>query len=99
MLSMPKVRNAASDLVKAGFFGQILTMAQYSLLWSHLFGVSLSAVGFSVSRNVLESKSPKYSKALGYSLVSAGLTCVSLLPISGAWLVIFQGIMMIANGN
>eukprot|EP01122_Echinamoeba_exundans_P015728 TRINITY_DN7610_c0_g1_i1.p1 TRINITY_DN7610_c0_g1~~TRINITY_DN7610_c0_g1_i1.p1 ORF type:complete len:156 (-),score=18.83 TRINITY_DN7610_c0_g1_i1:231-698(-) len=99
MLSVPKVRDTASALVKAGFFGQVSTPAQFSLLWSQLFGITLSAVGFSVSRNVLETKSPKYSKALGYGLVSAGITCVSVLPISGAWLVIAQGIMMILNGN
>ena len=86
-------------LIKAGFFGKMASPAQYAVLWSQLFGMTLSAVGFSVSSNVFESKSPQYSKTLGYALIAAGLTCASLIPVSGAWLVAIEGVMMIRNGN
>jgi len=78
---------ALASIVKRGVFNTVGTDPQTAAVaWFVLFGAMLFVCGLAIAA-LEKSSSSRFPKSIGWSLLAIGVVGVTLMPVSGFWLV------------
>lgn len=100
-LAIPELRNPLLRVVVEGTVDQTPTMAdryeREAAVWFHVAGVLMLLQGWAWKQYVIETKREELPSWWGWSLTIMGALGAKIMPASGFWLVLAQGVRVVYN--